>query len=159
MVKWYLMISFHHSRLLHTAIWQVFLYYKDIIRKAFFTMATLLMLLLENDFFKEFCKKLWKKNNVWIISRLVDKSFVPGTQQTSVLYWRLSDFTFPTEEISSHQSWGANDPQTLCSEYFDVSSWDIFLRIPALFALFVTSICPLSQPRMAVWTNVTSDYA
>ena len=55
--------------------------------------------------------------------------------------------TFPTEEISSHQSWGANDPQTLCSDYFDVSSWDIFFRIPALFALFVTSICPsLSQP-------------
>ena len=49
MVKWNHKVSFHHSRLLHTAIWQVFLYYKDIRRKAFFTMATLLMLLLEND--------------------------------------------------------------------------------------------------------------
>ena len=45
-----------------------------------------------NDFCKEFFKKLWKKNNTWNIRRLVDESFVPANQQTSVLYWRLSDF-------------------------------------------------------------------
>ena len=51
MVKWYIMISFHHSGYyISTVIWQVFfLYNKVIIRKAFFTMATLLMLLLENE--------------------------------------------------------------------------------------------------------------
>ena len=38
MGKWYLMISFTHSRLLHNAIWRFFCY-KDIGSKAFFTMA------------------------------------------------------------------------------------------------------------------------
>ena len=33
-----------------------------------------------------------KKNNTWNIRRLVDKSFVPANQRTSVLYCRLSDF-------------------------------------------------------------------
>ena len=32
------------------------------------------------DFCKEFCKKLWKKNNTWNIRRLVDESFVPANQ-------------------------------------------------------------------------------
>ena len=65
MCKWCLMISFTHRRLcvndalwfhlhivdLPNAIWRVFFCYKDIRRKAFFTMATLLMLLLENEYF------------------------------------------------------------------------------------------------------------
>ena len=33
-----------------------------------------------------------KKNNAWNIRRLLNKSFVPVTQRTSVLYFRLSDF-------------------------------------------------------------------
>ena len=33
------------------------------------------------DFCKEFCKKLWNKNNTWNIKHLVDKSFVPVTQR------------------------------------------------------------------------------
>ena len=41
---------------------------------------------------KEFCKKLWRKNNTWNIRRLVDESFVPAIQRPSVLCWRLSDF-------------------------------------------------------------------
>ena len=36
-------------------------------------------------------KKLWKKNT-WNIKRLVDDSFVPSAQRTSVLYSRLTDF-------------------------------------------------------------------
>ena len=32
-----------------------------------------------------------KKNNTWNIRPLVDESFVPGNQETSVLYCRLSD--------------------------------------------------------------------
>ena len=63
--------SFHHSRNLlwwndtlwfHFTIVDItycylasFLYYKDLIRKAFFTMATLLMQLLENGWFKFLC--------------------------------------------------------------------------------------------------------
>ena len=43
-------------------------------------------------FWKGFCKKLWKNNNTWNIRHLVDESFVPASQQTSVLYWRLTDF-------------------------------------------------------------------
>ena len=43
-------------------------------------------------FFKEFCKILWKKTNTWNIRRLVDESFVPSAQRTSVLYCRLTDF-------------------------------------------------------------------
>ena len=34
-----------------------------------------------NNFCKEFCKKLWKKNNTWNIRRLVNESFVPVTQR------------------------------------------------------------------------------
>ena len=33
------------------------------------------------------------KKNTWNIRRLVDKSFVPSAQRTSVLYCRLMDFT------------------------------------------------------------------
>ena len=36
--------------------------------------------------------KNYEKNNAWNIRRLVNESFVPATQQTSVLYCRLSDF-------------------------------------------------------------------
>ena len=34
----------------------------------------------------------YKKNNAWNIRRLVNESFVPPSQQTSILYCRLSDF-------------------------------------------------------------------
>ena len=47
-----------------------------------------------NNFCKEFCKKWWKKNNTRNIRRLVNESFVPSNQQTSVLYCRLSDFNW-----------------------------------------------------------------
>ena len=33
------------------------------------------------------------KKNTWNVKRLVDESFVPSAQRTSVLYRRLSDFT------------------------------------------------------------------
>ena len=33
-----------------------------------------------------------KENNTWNIRRLVDETFVPSAQQTSVLYSRLMDF-------------------------------------------------------------------
>ena len=33
-----------------------------------------------------------KNNNAWNIRHLVDESFVPLTQRSSILYWRLSDF-------------------------------------------------------------------
>ena len=33
-----------------------------------------------------------KKNNTWNIRRLVDESFVPLAQPTSVLYCKLTDF-------------------------------------------------------------------
>ena len=43
-------------------------------------------------FCKEFCKKLWIKNNTWNIRHLFNETIIPATQQPSVLYWRLSDF-------------------------------------------------------------------
>ena len=43
-------------------------------------------------FCKKICKILWKKNNTWNIRRLVDESFPPSAQRTSVLYCRLMDF-------------------------------------------------------------------
>ena len=36
--------------------------------------------------------EIMKKNNAWNIRCLVDESFVPATQQTSVLYCRLLNF-------------------------------------------------------------------
>ena len=43
------------------------------------------------EFCKELCKRLWKKSNAWNRRHLVNESFVPSTQWTSV-YWRLLDF-------------------------------------------------------------------
>ena len=36
----------------------------------------------------------YEQNNVWNIRRMVDNSFIPANQRTSVSYCRLSDFTF-----------------------------------------------------------------
>ena len=56
----------------------------------------------KNIFFKKWNEMKWflqrilqeimKKKYTWNIRRLVDESFVPANQQTSVLYCRLSDF-------------------------------------------------------------------
>ena len=35
-----------------------------------------------------------EKNNAWNIRRMVDESFVPASQQASILHCRLSDFKF-----------------------------------------------------------------
>ena len=37
------------------------------------------------------------ENITWSVRRLVNESFVPSAQQTSVLYCRLSDFCTVTE--------------------------------------------------------------
>ena len=34
----------------------------------------------------------YEKKNTWNVRRLVDESFVPSAQRTSILYCRLSDF-------------------------------------------------------------------
>ena len=52
-------------------------------------------------FCKEFCKILWNKNNSWNIRRLVNKTFVPSFQRTSVSYSRLRDFWWMLLGISS----------------------------------------------------------
>ena len=55
-------------------------------------------------FCKEFCKILWEKNT-WNIRHLVDKTFVPSAQRTSVLYSRLTDFKMQeriTKALSMH---------------------------------------------------------
>ena len=41
------------------------------------------------------------KKNTWNVRRLVNKSFVPSAQRTSVLYCRLTDFIFRV----SHEVW------------------------------------------------------
>ena len=43
---------------------------------------------------KNFARNYEKKNNTWNIKCLVDESFVPATQRSSILYSRLSDFRF-----------------------------------------------------------------
>ena len=43
------------------------------------------------QFLQRILQEIMKKNNTWDIRRLIDKSVVPENQQTSVLYWRLSD--------------------------------------------------------------------
>jgi hypothetical protein len=62
-----------------------------------------------NNFCKEVCKKLWKKNNTWNIRRLVHDSFVRSTQWPSVLYWRLTDFCTALESLLP--KWVQNRPQ------------------------------------------------
>ena len=42
-----------------------------------------------------------KRNNAWNIRPLVDNSFVPVNQLTSVLYCRLSDFTTTHKKLST----------------------------------------------------------
>ena len=41
---------------------------------------------------KRILHEIVKKNHAWNIRRLVDESFVLASQQTSLLYWRLTDF-------------------------------------------------------------------
>ena len=56
------------------------------------------------DFFKEFCKKSWKKNNTWNIRRLVDDSFVPSSNRPGVIYCRLTDFSTECQDYDlSHK--------------------------------------------------------
>ena len=43
-------------------------------------------------FVKNFARNYEKMNDTWNIRFLVDESFVPANQQTSVLYCRLTDF-------------------------------------------------------------------
>ena len=50
-------------------------------------------LFLLKQFLQRMLQEIMKKKITWNIRCLVDESFVPATQQTSILYWRLSDFT------------------------------------------------------------------
>ena len=43
------------------------------------------------QFLPRILQEIMKKKYTWNIRRLVDESFVPATQRTRVLYWRLSD--------------------------------------------------------------------
>ena len=47
-------------------------------------------------FAKNFARN-YLKNDIWKIRRLVDESFVPANQPTSVLYCRLSDINSTSE--------------------------------------------------------------
>ena len=94
-----------------------------------------------------------KKNNTWNIRHLVDESFVPVNQQTSVLYCRLSDFKcwgLPTRSnfgfllilslslFKYHKIFGSKDKTLLESLYFLIHMstgflWHVFchgLRTP-----------------------------
>ena len=48
-------------------------------------------------FTKNFAR-FYEKNNTWNIRRLVDDLFVPSIQQTSVLYYRLTNFLLATDK-------------------------------------------------------------
>ena len=51
-------------------------------------------------------KTIFAKKYTLNIRQLVDESFVPSTQQPSVLYWRLTDFKFVRAAVASKPSGG-----------------------------------------------------
>ena len=61
-----------------------------------YRLRALTTLFYEKNKLKGFLQRIlqdfMKKNDTWNIRRLVDESFVPSAQQTSVLYCRLTDF-------------------------------------------------------------------
>ena len=62
---------------------------------------------LFKDKLKQFLKRILqgiarKKNNTWNIRCLVDESFVPASQKTSLSYWRLTDFKW---SLSVYSTW------------------------------------------------------
>ena len=122
MCKWYLMISFTHSRL-----------YKDIGSKAFFTMATLLMPLLENVlFFQEWSRyaHYWK---FWYVN------------QFSFLFCNTFsyDISFPHSGLSIDQAkvqmaiWSvlaaplimSNDLRTIRPEFLEILANPMAVRV------------------------------
>ena len=63
---------------------------------------------------QRFLQENMKKNNTWNIRRLVDESFVPANQWSSVLYWRLSYFSWCNQintkawnsiSVNTHTDW------------------------------------------------------
>ena len=84
MGKWHL-ISFTHSRLLHNAIWQFFCY-EDIGSKAFFTMATLLMPLLENDIFWPLAIKVFKFSCFFDRNSMINSAVICICQQKNMIH-------------------------------------------------------------------------
>ena len=89
------------------------------------------------NFYKEFCKKLWKDNNTWNIRPLVDKSFVPASQQTSILYCRFSDFIYGRKFFCHVALWSATCALTC---FFWLLSHVIYLKLTK-----VLTECFLSQ--------------
>ena len=83
-----LFIDFGHSKLF------IFIYFCNFIKKK------------ENKlrgFLQKFLKEIMKKNNTRNIRRLVNDSFVPSSQQPSVLYLRLTDFWLASKWPASHR--------------------------------------------------------
>ena len=69
----------------------------------------------------------YEKDNALNIRRLVDESFVPATQRTSVLYCRLSDFKLPLQiEKKSHLQ--------MAKRFY---IWKLSLVISAVISTFV----------------------
>ena len=50
-------------------------------------------MIMERVFAKNFAR-FYEKKNAWNLRSLVDESFVPANQQTSVSYFRSMDFPF-----------------------------------------------------------------
>ena len=61
-------------------------------------------------FLQRILQDFMKKNDTWNIRRLVDESFVPSAQQTSILYCRLSDFRRASMTINA-------PPDSICDNH------------------------------------------
>ena len=54
-------------------------------------------------FLQRILQEIMKKNNTWNIKCLVNESFVPVNQGTSILYCRLSDFYLPSLTLQDRE--------------------------------------------------------
>ena len=85
-----------------------------------------------------------KRDNAWNIRRLVNESFVPPSQQTSILYCRLSDFKSNNKlllklhvDITQSSSNSLTQPASFlfALTYCQILRWAMFKQIKPFTAL------------------------
>ena len=64
------------------------------LKTLYFHFCNFIKKIIERVFAKNFARFYEKKNNTWNIRHLFDELFVPSAQGTSVLYCKLTDFSY-----------------------------------------------------------------